>query len=128
MTIQIFKAYWQNFGPDLSIEAGDEASYNEWTDEYGKNYGMREPGGAQHGIVRTIDSDGNIIEGTYFEDEPHGLSFFWENDNNDLAFGAFIYDHGERKAFIWWDSDWSEIFSENKELMLENNGLNNFKP
>ena len=30
MTIQIFKTYWQNFSRDLTIEAGDEASYNEW--------------------------------------------------------------------------------------------------
>ena len=39
MTIEILKAFWQKFSPDslsLTIEAGDEASYNEWTDKLGR--------------------------------------------------------------------------------------------
>ena len=108
------------------MQAGDDASWNEWTNKIG---GMRKPGGGQkHGIVRTIDSDGDFIEeATFNDDEPHGLSFTWTD--NFTAFQAAIYDHGEWKAYICWNADWSEVGSSgNSELILENNGLSIFKP
>ena len=135
MTIEMFKAYWQKVSPDLlslsfpGTKAGDEASYTEWSDEGGnKCYGMREPDGAKHGIVRTIYVDGDWIrEATYCEDKPHGLSFVWRKYL--VAFEAAIYDHGQAKAGICWKDDWSEYHSSgNKELILENDGLNIFKP
>ena len=87
---------------------------------------MREPGGAKHGIVRTIKPGHWIQEATYFEDKPHGLSFAWWDDN---TFEAYIYDHGEEKACIRWNDDWSVWYMRgNKELILMNNGLNIFKP
>jgi hypothetical protein len=78
------------------MQAGDDASWNEWTDKNGhKCEGMRKAGAAKHGIVRTIDSDGDFIqEATYFEDKLHGLCFFWDN-HPDCAFEAFIYNYGE---------------------------------
>ena len=113
----------------MSIEAGDEASYNEWEDENGnKCQGARKLDGARHGIVRKIDSDGGWIEeATWYEDKLHGLSFTWLNGNY-IAFEARIYDHGKQKARIIWKSDWSEYDSRNKELILMNNGLSIFKP
>ena len=49
--------------------------------------------------------------------------------DNNLAFKATIYNHGVRKAEIWWKDDWSEFMSiGDKELILENNGLSIFKP
>ena len=133
MIIEIFKAFWQKVSPDLEFpltQAGDAASYAEWEDSYCKYQGTRKPdGGQKHGIVRTIFNDGSIAEATYCEDMPHGLSFTWLNDINFFAFDASIWDHGERKARICWNDDWSEAHSEgNKELILENNGLSIFKP
>ena len=101
MTIEIFKAFWQRVSPDLEFpltQAGDEASHAAWTDEYGNEFqGMRKPGGDQkHGIVRTIDSDGDFIqEATYCNDEMHGLCFRWGDDINYYAFEAYIFDHGQ---------------------------------
>ena len=91
MIFEIFLTYWKNASPeDLyfpGLQAGEDASYAEWTEEKnGRTYrhqGMRKPlgfffgGGEKHGIVRTIYSSGNISEATFFEDEPHGLSFTW---------------------------------------------------
>ena len=131
MTIEMFKAFWQKVSPHLTIEAGDEASYIEWMDKYSnKHQGARMPGGARHGIVRTINSKyGWIEEETYYEDKKHGLSFTWFGGNYDYcAFEAHICDPGEEKAFITWNKDWSELYSDNKELILENNGLSIFKP
>ena len=137
MTIEMFKAFWQRVSPDLEFpgtQAGEEASHAEWEgkDSDGddcKFQGMRKPdGGQKHGIVRTIDSDyGWIYEETYCDDKEHGLSFSWWNDDG-YAFEAAIYDHGEYKARISWESDWSEAGSNNKEMILENNGLSIFKP
>ena len=131
MTVEIFKFFWQKVSPDLAfpgMQAGDDASYAEWEDEDGyKCQGMRKPGGAKHGIVRTIFG-GCIEEGTFHEDKRHGLCFWWTFDGY-LAFVARIYDHGEKKAHIWWKSDWSERYSSgDKEMILENNGLSLFKP
>ena len=134
MTIEIFKAFWQKASPDLEFpwtQAGDEASYNnEWTDKYGcKCQGTREPGGAKHGIVRTIVNGnyGFIREATYYNDKPHGLSCYWNKIYP--AFQANIFDHGEEKAVICWKGDWSEAYSKgDKELILMNNGLSIFKP
>ena len=53
---------------------------------------MRKVGGAKHGIVRTIYNWG-IREATFYEDEPHGLSFTWYSYNT--AYSATIYDHGK---------------------------------
>ena len=128
MTIEMFKVFWQKVSPHLTIEAGDKASYNEWMENSTKYQGARKPGGARHGIVRTISKYGGWIEeATWYEDKEHGLSFIWM-DGNYWAFGAAIYDHGKQKAFICWRDDWSEWNSENKELILENNGLSIFKP
>ena len=129
MTIEILKAFWQKVSPHLTIEAGDEASYNEWEDKYGhKNQGMRMPDGARHGIVRMIVFGHFIEEATFYEDKPHGLSFTWYNDPT-IAFRAFIFDHGQLKAVITWNKDWSEAGSlGDKQLILENNGLSIFKP
>ena len=133
MTIEMFKAFWQRVSPDLEFpgtQAGDEGSHAEWTNEYGeKCYGTRKLGGGQkHGIVRTIWDDNFINEATFYEDEMHGLSFYWTNYNT-WAFYAAIYDHGEKKAAIWWRDDWSEYRSAgDKELILMNNGLSIFKP
>ena len=114
LTIEIFKAFWQKVSPDslsLTIEAGDEASYNEWEDEDGnKNQGMRKPDNARHGIVRTIRPGRWISEETYCNDERHGLSFFWYEDVNYCAFMARIYNYGQLKACIAWKSDWSRKF------------------
>ena len=80
MTVEIFKFFWQKVSPDLAfpgMQAGDDASYAEWEDVYGKNFGMRNAAGEKHGIVRTIGKYGSWIrEATYYEDKPHGLSFF----------------------------------------------------
>ena len=113
----------------MTVEAGDEASYNEWEDVNGKNYGTRKPGDAKHGIIRTIDSKyGWIREATYCENKPHGLWFYWSN-NPTIAFVAVIYNHGEQKAWIQWRDDWKEKYLwGNKEMILENNGLSIFKP
>ena len=131
ITIEIFKAFWQKVSPDLTIEAGEEASYNEWQDEYGdKHQGTRKADAARHGVVRSIipDKYGFIQEATFYENKQHGLSFTWTN-HPDTAFTAEIYDHGELKASIWWTDDWSEDYSYgDKELILENNGLSIFKP
>ena len=86
MTFEIFFAFWQKASPDLEFpgtQAGEDASYSEWTDGAGdKCYGMRKPGGGQkHGIVRTIRPGNFIEESTYYEDKPHGLSFFWTDGN-----------------------------------------------
>ena len=60
MTFEIFLSFWQKVSPDLTIEsfwheAGEEASYSEWTEDNGyKCYGMRNADGQKHGIVRTI--------------------------------------------------------------------------
>ena len=131
MTIEMFKTFWQKVSPDLEFpwtQAGDEASYAEWMDGNTKYQGMRKPdGGQKHGIVRTIDRDGDINEATWYEDKLHGLSFWWINYTN--AFYASIYYHGNLKAYIEWKDDWSEYHSSgNKELILENNGLSIFKP
>ena len=32
------------------------------------------------------------------------------------------------KAYISWFDDWEEEYSDNKEMILENNGLSIFKP
>ena len=133
VTIEIFKAYWQNVSPHLlfpGTKAGDDATYYEWEEKkYGdtwKHYGTRNVYFAKHGIVRIISKYYWINEATYFEDKPHGLWFAW-NNNKHPAFEAGIYDHGEEKARIWWNSDWSEGYSDNKELILSN-GINLFKP
>ena len=42
-----------------------------------KYYGTRKPGGAKHGVVRTIVSGNWIQEATWYEDKQHGLSFYW---------------------------------------------------
>ena len=89
---------------------------------------MRKADAARHGIIRTIIPGSHINEATYCNDELHGLSFTWSNDDFSWAFSAAIYDHGEEKAFIDWKDDWSEAVSDNKEMILENNGLNIFKP
>ena len=134
MTIEIFLSFWQEVGADLEFpgtQAGEDASYVEWQDVYGKNYGMRKPGGDQkHGIVRAISNDGRFIqEDTYYDDEPHGLCFTWTRGYHSIAFGAAIYDHGEIIASVTWFDDWSEYTSTgNKELILMNNGLSIFKP
>ena len=60
-----------------------------------------------HGIVRTIFHDGSIREATYCENKLHGLSFIWD-ESTFYAFQASIYDHGQFKAFIQWNADWSE--------------------
>ena len=131
MTIEIFKAFWQKVSPDLEfpgMQAGDDASYVEWEKYGNKYYGMRKPGDAKHGIVRIIDSkNGWIREATYCDDKEHGLSFYWTEDYL-TASEAIIYNHGEEKAYITWRADWSERNSDNKELILETNGLNIFKP
>ena len=133
MTIEMFKAFWQRVGPHLPFpgtQAGDDASYAEWTDWDGNKYqGTRKPGdGQKHGIVRSIYL-GRIREATYYQDKLHGLSFEWLDDSYYPAFIAEIYDHGERKAYICWESDWSEYGSYvNKELILMNGGLSLFKP
>ena len=128
MTIQIFLSFWQKVGPPLTFMAGDEASYNEWEDGNCKYQGMRKAGAAKHGIVRTIYGDDCIEEATWYEDKRHGLCFDWPN-HNFFAFQAIIHDHGEFKACIYWNDDWSEEYSEgDKELILENNGLSIFKP
>ena len=128
MTIEIFKAFWQKVSPHLEFpltQAGDEASHVEWEDNGDMYQGMRKLGGARHGIVRTINPGGSIREATYCNDEMHGLSFFW---GDYTAFTAAIYDHGQLKASIIWKDDWSEIDSDNKEMILENNVLCIFKP
>ena len=131
MTVERFTAFWRKVSPDLSFpgtKAGEEPTYNEWADGNGNKFqGMREPGGAKHGIVRTIYPNGCIEEATYCNDEMHGMSFFWFNDDYN-AFIARIYDHGQIIAGIMWNKDWSEINSDNKEMILENNGLSIFKP
>ena len=131
LTFEIFLSFWQKVSLDLTfpgMQAGDEASYVEWTESDGqKCYGMRKPDGARHGIFRMIAPGQFIREETYCEDKQHGLSFYWFNYGP--AFHAAIYDHGERKACIYWKSDWSELYSTgNKELILMNNGLSIFKP
>ena len=132
MTVERFTAFWRKVSPDLSFpgtKAGEEPTYNEWADGNGNKFqGMREPGGAKHGIVRTIDSVCDINEATFYEGKKHGLCLTWWDDRYPIAFMARIFDHGERKAFINWRADWSVITSDNKELILENNGLNIFKP
>ena len=139
MTIEIFKAFWQKVSPRLSfpgMQAGDDASFNEWEGKgsFGEDckfQGMRKLGGGQkHGIARAISNDGRFIEeATYCDDKVHGLSFTWRANNTYTAFTAEIYDHGEIKAGIDWEDDWSEAYSEgNKEMILMNNGLNIFKP
>ena len=133
LTFEIFFAFWQKVSPDLAfpeMQAGDEASYVEWTGERGiKHQGTRKAG-ARHGIIRTIGNDGLWIEeATFYEDKRHGLAFVWRGENYTNAFTSIIYDHGERKAVIWWNADWSEYRSAgDKELILMNNGLNIFKP
>ena len=133
MTIEIFKAFWQKVSPDLEfpgMQAGEDASYREWTEDNHKFYGMRKPGGGQkHGIVRTIDIDDDINEATYCEDKKHGLCFDWWTNYNSNAFKAAIFDHGQVKAVIRWNDDWSETYSHgDKELILMNDGLSLFKP
>ena len=82
MTVEMFKAYWQNVSPDLPFpgsQAGDAASYTEWTDKYGsKCQGMRNAAGQKHGIVRIICKYGSTIEEvTWYENKRHGLYFRW---------------------------------------------------
>ena len=131
MTIEIFKAFWQRVSPDLEFpwtQAGDDASHVEWGNDYYKFQGTRMPGGAKQGIVRAIKPGSWIREETYFEDKLHGLSFAW-TDDSDYALQAIIWVHGKKKAVIYWNDDWSERHSwGDKELILENNGLSNFKP
>ena len=72
-------------------QAGDDASPTEWTGKMNGNerkfQGMRKPdGGQKHGIVRTFGDD-CIGEATFYEDEPHGLSFIWY-DMTAVAFEA----------------------------------------
>ena len=131
MTIEMFKAFWQRVGPHLPFpgtQAGDDASYAEWTEGSWKYQGTRNAAGQKHGVVRTIPNGGFIIESTYTEDKLHGLCFTWWNNNHGDAFDAYIYDHGEKKAYINWRDGWSEHRSKNKEMILENNGLSLFKP
>ena len=114
------------------MQAGDEASYAEWEDvpDYCSKYqGTRNAAGARHGVVREIDGYGNCIrEQTFYEDKKHGLSFVWDSGYGP-AFTARIFDHGEEKAGISWNDDWSEWESYgNTELILQNNGLSLFKP
>ena len=89
MTIEIFEAYWQNVSPDLPFpgtKAGNDVTYAGWEKDPFKGIvevryrGMRNVGNAKHGIVRTILDDGDasfISEATYYEDEEHGLAFYW---------------------------------------------------
>ena len=139
-TVGMFTAFWQQASLDLSnppgTEAGDDASYHEWEDKNGvKCYGSMKFEAAvfnflKHGIVRTISKGpfGSITEATYFADKKHGLSFEWLGGYGG-AFQASIYNHGEAKAFILWNPDWSESGSAgNKELILQNVGLSIFKP
>ena len=137
MTIQIFLSFWQKVSPHLEFpltQAGDDASYNsEWE---GKDFledckfqGMRKADDQKHGIVRTIYQY-CIEEATWYEDKRHGLCFFWDKDNNysTVAFRAYIFDHGQMKARISWNDDWSEYGSDgDKELILGSNGLSIFK-
>ena len=88
---------------------------------------MRKADGAKHGVIRSVDNIGFIFEQTYFEDKKHGLSFIWWNDSYSTAFRAVIWDHGKIKASIDWNKDWSELYSDNKELILKNDGLSLFK-
>ena len=130
MTFEIFLAFWQKVSAHLEFpgtQAGEDASYSEWTEGNHKFYGMRKVGGGQkHGIVRTI-RDGSITEATYYEDKQHGLIFVWY-DHPSVAFQATIYDHGNLKACIMWREDWSVYDSMgDKELILGNNGLSIFK-
>ena len=75
------------------MQAGDDASYHEWTEGNYKYYGMRKLD-LKHGIVRTIYGDGFIQEATYYKDKEHGLSFAWLDDIYPYAFSANIHDHG----------------------------------
>ena len=139
MTVGKFIAFWQQVSPHSSFpgtEAGDDVSYHEWEDKNGvKCYGSMKFEAAvfnflKHGIVRTISKGpfGSITEATYFADKKHGLSFEWLGGYGG-AFQASIYNHGEAKAFILWNPDWSESGSAgNKELILQNVGLSIFKP
>ena len=104
LTVDIFFAFWQKVSPDLAFpvkQAGDEASYNKWTEGSMKYYGTRKLG-QKHGIVRTIAAD-FITEATWYENKRHGLAFTWFNDNL-FAFMAKIFDHGEFKAEILWST------------------------
>ena len=131
LTVGIFFAFWQKVSPDLAFpvkQAGDDASYTEWTEGRKKCYGMRKVGGAKYGIFRTIWSNGTIHEATYspyYENKLHGLSFTWNCYTN--AFLASIYDHGEEKERIIWSDDWSELSKYNNEIILEK-ALSLFKP
>ena len=110
------------------MQAGDDASWNEWEGKDSKFQGMRKADATKHGIVRTIVPGGSIREATFYEDKLHGLCFIWGN-NTYGAFEALIYDHGKIKARICWRDDWLERYSSgDKELILENNGLSIFKP
>ena len=102
LTIEMFKTFWQKVSPDLEFpwtQAGDEASYAEWTAKmYGRDckfQGARKPGAAKHGIVRNIGRS-FIREATFYEDKLHGLSFYWGKDGYTTAFVAIIYNHDER--------------------------------
>ena len=136
LTFDIFMAFWQKLSPQLHFPgtiAGDDATCTEWEEnKYGvttKYFGMRKADGAKHGVIREVNSYsyGDIWEQTYFEDKKHGLSFLWYNGNSP-AFQAMICDQGKPKAFIEWNSDWSERYSSgNKELILGSDGLSLFK-
>ena len=131
LIFETFHAFWKRVTAHLPMpgtEAGDEASYCEWTEGFDTYQGMRNAAGLKSGIVRKIDSTGWINEATYFENKKHGLCFWWIN-GYDYAFRAYILEHGEQKACIQWKSDWSEYHSSgNKALILENGGLSLLKP
>ena len=131
LTSETYHAFWKRVTAHLPMpgtEAGDEASYSEWKEGNETYQGMRNAAGLKSGIVRKIDSYGNINESTYLKDKLHGLCFWWYN-HPTVAFTTYIFEHGEQKAWIEWKSDWSEYRSfGNKELILKNGGLSLLKP
>ena len=102
MSIEIFKACWQEVSPHLDFpgtKAGEDATCTEWEgkDKFGDVYkyeGMRNAAGLKNGIVRMVSNDGWIQEATYCEDKEHGLSFTWYGDFSSMAFTAASFDHG----------------------------------
>ena len=103
MTVEMFKAFWQNVSPELSFpgtKAGDDVSYGFWEDDdmMGSRWmyqGTRKA--VRHGIVRQMVSStcAWITEATYYDNKEHGLSFSWNDNSSDDSFSAFIFDHGK---------------------------------
>ena len=106
MTPELFDKYWKLLGATVPMTDSKRAHYKHLNTRKGKVLqAMRlKNGGGDHGIVRLVNTNGTIIEGTQKDDKGYGISRTIKLDSVVVQ----LCDKGNIKAHIAFDFSFNE--------------------